>query len=304
MEIRRDRKVLDEKTLFTQNEITNMLNTARHPRDKCLISLIYETAGRAHEILSLTISDVRFTDYGADIRVPDKNKTGSREIPIIDSVQYIKAWLNIHPDSKPDNPLIVSFNRINHCGTLTYRGALMQLKEIADKAGIKKPGRWGFHLFRHTQLTNMAQQGYNESLIRDKAGWTKNSRMVEIYVHPTKNDLVNAMLAKRGMQSIPQPLGIQLMKECPQCHNQVPVDAQFCENCSKHLDLSPIVRRLLEENQQTQAQIVEHQQQNQEMLKQEMAKRDQEMEKMRQVMTEFQGFLEKGLLGELKKTKK
>ncbi|MFZ3167034.1 MAG: tyrosine-type recombinase/integrase [Candidatus Methanoperedens sp.] len=304
MEIRRDRKVLDEKTLFTQNEITNMLNTARHPRDKCLISLIYETAGRAHEILSLTISDVRFTDYGADIRVPDKTKTGSREIPIIDSVQYIKAWLNIHPDSKPDNPLIVSFNRINHCGTLTYRGALMQLKEIADKAGIKKPGRWGFHLFRHTQLTNMAQQGYNESLIRDKAGWTKNSRMVEIYVHPTKNDLVNAMLAKRGIQSIPQPLGIQLMKECPQCHNQVPVDAQFCENCSKHLDLSPIVRRLLEENQQTQAQIVENQQQNQEMLKQEMAKRDQEMEKMRQVMTEFQGFLEKGLSEELKKTKK
>lgn len=250
MEIKRDRKVLDEKILFTQDEITKMLEIARHPRDKCLISLIYETAGRAHEILSLTISDVRFTDYGADIRIPDKTKTGSREIPIIDSVPYIKAWLNIHPDPKPNNPLIVSFNRLNHCGRLTYRGALMQLKEIADKAGIKKPGRWGFHLFRHTQLSNMAAQGYNESLIRNKAGWTRNSRMVEIYVHSSKKDLINAMLAKRGMQSITQPLGIQVTKECPQCHRQIPIDAQYCETCSKHQDLSQVVKRQLEEHQQ------------------------------------------------------
>ncbi len=258
MEIRRNKKVLDEKLLFTQDEITKMLENARHPRDKCLISLIYETAGRAHEILNLTISDVRFTDYGADIRIPDKTKTVSREIPIIDSVPYIKSWLNIHPDPKPNNPLIVSFNRINRFGQLTYRGALMQLKEIADRAGINKPGRWGFHLFRHTQLSNMAAQGYNESLIRDKAGWARNSRMVEVYAHSSKKDLVNAMLAKRGMKAIPpQSLGIQLTKECSQCHKQIPIDAQFCENCSKHQDLSPVVKRMLEEHQHTIAKISE-----------------------------------------------
>ena len=60
-------------------------------------------SARPHEILNLKIKDIKFslTEGGiqyAEVRISG-GKTGSRTIPLIDSIPYLKEWLQEHPSS-------------------------------------------------------------------------------------------------------------------------------------------------------------------------------------------------------------
>jgi integrase len=55
----------------------------------------YDTGCRPHELLKLRIKDIVFKSVGnrqyAEITV--NGKTGSRQIPLIDSIPYVKDYL-------------------------------------------------------------------------------------------------------------------------------------------------------------------------------------------------------------------
>ncbi|MGN6822209.1 MAG: hypothetical protein ACTHJ7_05480 [Candidatus Nitrosocosmicus sp.] len=56
---------------------------------------------RPHEILNIKIKDIKFyiTEEGkqyAEVRITD-GKTGSRTVPLIDSIPFLKEWLLDHP---------------------------------------------------------------------------------------------------------------------------------------------------------------------------------------------------------------
>lgn len=257
IKIKKEKGKVNASDLITSAELEAMLKAAYHPRDKCYISLLSETGARPSELLALNIGDVQATDYGMEVRIPDKSegqergagcKTGYRSIPIIDSVGHVKMWLNQYPGgTAPERPLFVSFDRVKQFGRLGYRGIEYRVRHIAKAAGITR--RIHCYLFRHTMLTDMVKQSYNESIIRKKAGWSPSSKMIETYLHTTDDDVKNATLAKHGLRHIQQAApSINLTKECPTCHKQIPVDSQFCENCSKHQDLSPVVKQMITEN--------------------------------------------------------
>ncbi len=272
MEVKTQRRTLDDNKLLTADEIELMLKAAKHPRDRALIAMLTETGARITELLNLNIEDLIDTEYGMEIRIKDLegNKTGARKIPIIECVQHIKKYLNQYPKPSPEKPLFVSFKLNRQFNRLSYEGVYLNLKEIAKDAGIKK--KVHPHQFRHTQLTDMVRQGYNESIIRKKAGWVGDSRMISIYLHATDKDVETAMLAKHGLRQIQQASPqMTLTKECPQCHRSMPIDAQYCETCSKHQDLSPVVKRLLEENQENHRRITELERKGDEILKMVLA---------------------------------
>lgn len=76
--------------------------------------------------------------------------------------------------------------------------------------------------------------------------------MPAVYIHVGNKDVEQAQLAYYGKAVAQQHLSQSpLTKECPNCHKEMPIEAQYCENCSKHQELTPIVKRLLEEHQQT-----------------------------------------------------
>lgn len=257
IKIKKEKGKVTKADLITSEELKAMLNAAWHPRDKCYISLLSETGARPSELLALNIEDLQPTDYGMDIRIPEKSegqergagcKTGSRMIPIIDSVSHVKAWLNMYPGGAiPGRSLFINFDKVKQFQRLGYRGIEYRVRHIAKAAGITR--RIHCYLFRHTQLTDMVEQGYNESIIRKKAGWTPGSKMVETYLHLNDDDLKNATLAKHGLRHIQQASSsISLTRECAVCHKQIPIDSQYCENCSKHQDLSPVVKQMITEN--------------------------------------------------------
>lgn len=239
-----------EDDLLKSDEIKSMLEACTNPRESALISILSESAGRISEIMSLNINDLSNTDYGFKMRIRD-GKTGARDIALISSVPYITQWLNIHPLRKDNtSPLFVNQGSREHFERMTARQFRKILKTIAKDAGITR--RIHPHLFRHSTLTNMASDGMQESVLRRLAGWAGSSDMPEVYIHVGNKDVEQAQLAHHGKATAQRHLSQSpLTKECPNCHKDMPIEAQYCENCSKHQELTPVVKRLLEEHQQT-----------------------------------------------------
>jgi integrase len=81
-------------------------------RDKCYHVVARDTSCRPHEILKLRIKDIVFKISGncqyAQVLV--NGKTGSRPLPLIDSIPYVKDYLE-HGQPHPSNP-----NAIFICG--------------------------------------------------------------------------------------------------------------------------------------------------------------------------------------------
>ena len=68
-----------------------------------------------HEILNLKIKDIIFkitADNKQYAEVLVNGKTGTRHIPLIQSIPYIKEWLSNHPSrNNPNSPLFVRLSR-------------------------------------------------------------------------------------------------------------------------------------------------------------------------------------------------
>ena len=64
---------------------------------------------RPHEILKLKIKDIVFKTSGnnqyAEVLV--SGKTGSRHIPLINSIPYVKDWLDEHPQNGNRNSALI-----------------------------------------------------------------------------------------------------------------------------------------------------------------------------------------------------
>lgn len=239
-----------EDDLLTSDEIKKMFEACKNPRESALISILSESACRISEALNLNINDLSKTDYGFKMRIRE-GKTGSRDIALISSVPHIMQWLNIHPLRNDENaPLFVNIGTRAHHERMIGTGARKQIREIAKNAGITR--RVHPHLFRHSTLTSLAGDGMQESILRKLAGWSGSSDMPEVYIHIGNKDVEQAQLARHGKATALNHLSNSpLTKECPNCHKDMPIEAQYCDNCSKHQELTPVVKRLLEEHQQT-----------------------------------------------------
>ena len=68
-----------------------------------------DTACRPHEILGIKVKDVVFKMAGdrqyAEVLV--NGKTGSRTIPLINSIPYVKDWIDSHPQRTNPNAYLI-----------------------------------------------------------------------------------------------------------------------------------------------------------------------------------------------------
>ncbi|RLG52232.1 MAG: hypothetical protein DRO00_05945 [Thermoproteota archaeon] len=209
--------------ILSPEEIKALIKGCRNTKSKAIIALLYESAIRAGELCSLRIKDLEFTDYGIRIRI--RGKTGERVIPLHDSVPYLRAWLQIHPDPKPESWLFPGRNGVKMSG----KAVVTLVKRAGERAGIK---RIHPHMLRHTRLTELAKK-LTEQELKLFAGWTRDSRMASIYVHLSGRDVENAVLGKvLGMKEIKEEEERALEpRVCPECGFLNPSDSMFCLKC-------------------------------------------------------------------------
>ncbi|HIE32274.1 MAG TPA: hypothetical protein EYP67_07875 [Methanosarcinales archaeon] len=237
--VRKQRKIPTD--LITPDDVKALIDAADHPRDRALVALIYESACRVGEIMTLDVKDLTFDQYGAVIVVD--GKTGMCRVQLIMTSPYLSQWIDQHPLHDRTAPLFVSFANSNYGARMSEDGVRSTLKTLAKRAGIEKhvyP-----HLFRHSHLTELAGD-FTEQQLKIIAGWAGDSRMVAIYVHLSGTDVDKKMLEKVGLldREESEDAGDALKpKNCPRCRETNPATAQLSEHsqnqflqCSDRID--------------------------------------------------------------------
>ena len=253
---RKEKSIYKPSDMWTADDDLLFLQHCPSKRVRCYHAIARDSSCRPHEILKLKIKDVVFKMVGdkqyAEITV--NGKTGQRHIPLIDSIPYLKDYLDDHPfRTNPNSPLICgegkSFGRFVTVRTLErwYRIYKNQyfprlLKDprvnpeiknsIADL--LKKP--WNPYIFRHSALTAKSKI-LKESVLRQHAGWQPGSNMHLKYVHYFGNESSESILEAYGLTPKSEQVDKLRPKACPNCSEPNKVDSKFCAKCRMVLTL-------------------------------------------------------------------
>lgn len=230
---KKEQKIRDK--LVTHDEFTKLLNGTSSVRTRALIAVTYESGCRKGEIFTLRLKDIVRRENHWAIRV--EGKTGVRTVPIVSSIPYVKAWLQLHPDRENENQYLFVNNRGSEIKPLHPNGFNTTLSKLSKKLRLR---RIHPHMLRHTRLTNLAEEGLGEFQMKSFAGWTADSNMAAKYIHLTGTSHVNAVLETQGIdsengeQTKPEPF-LKLV-ECPNCGRGVDDSMVVCPYCQFILD--------------------------------------------------------------------
>ncbi|HET7147517.1 MAG TPA: hypothetical protein VFI73_03375 [Candidatus Nitrosopolaris sp.] len=251
---RKEKSIYKPTDLWTPDDDSLFLKYCSNPRDRCYHAMSRDSAARPHELLKLKIKDVVFKltpDKRQYAEILVNGKTGTRHIPLIDSIPYIKDWISQHPQGGNSNSILFcgfgkSFNRSIHERTLAkiyenYKNKFFprlldnnnpnvppedkqKIREL-----LKKP--WNPYIRRHSALTEKSTI-LKEHTLRQFAGWSPGSNMHLKYLHYFGNESNDSILEAYGIISKDKQLSESLRpKQCPNCSEPNKPDSRFCPKC-------------------------------------------------------------------------
>jgi hypothetical protein len=251
---RREVSCYKPSDLWSQEDDLLFLKWVTNERDRCYHTMARDLSARPHEILNLKIKDIMFktVDNGrqyAEVLV--NGKTGSRHIPLIQSIPYIKDWLSNHPSrNNPKSPLFVSLGSHSMGRKQLTRNGLYQIYQYykeeffpklledptvsnEDKEKIKglllKP--FNPYIRRHSALTEKSTK-LKSNTLNQHAGWSMNSNMAQKYIHYFGNESSESLLEAYGIVTKNNvPIDTLNPKICPNCSEGNTQDAKFCSKC-------------------------------------------------------------------------
>lgn len=275
---RKEVSIYKPSDLWTLEDDLLFLKWCPSKRDRCYHAISRDLSARPHEILDLKIKDILIKQAGnkqyAEVLV--NGKTGTRHLPLIDSLPYVKEWLDNHPQRNNKNAyFICTMYRANVGGRLTvdslchiytsqyqkrYFPMLIKDPTIPKEykyqieALLRKP--WNPYIRRHSALTEKSKF-LKESTLRQHAGWSSRSQMQLKYVHYFGNESNNSILQEYGiLPKNSQEADVLRPKHCPNCNEPNRPDQKFCVKCKLVLSIEAF-QDTLEEQRKKDNQIQE-----------------------------------------------
>ncbi len=218
--------------VLEKGEVLQLIEGAKHPRDKAVIALLYDCGLRIGELASITFKDLVFNDYGGKARV--RGKTGERLVPFVMAGPYIKNWIQMHPNPIPTESLFVGIGYKNDGKTLYYESYKNILKKAIKRSGIEK--KVTPHILRHTRATHLASK-LTESEMCHYLGWQLGSDMPKVYVHLSGRDIDSAIYTKVYGLKIDDGNKEDSIKPipCPRCKENCGPSSEYCYRCGMPL---------------------------------------------------------------------
>ena len=202
---RREISIYNPEDLWTEEDDLLFLKDCPSKRLKAYHTVSRDTSARPHEILKLKIRNIQFKTSGtyqyAEATLPS-GKTGTRHVPIINSIPFVKDYLD-HEHPQPNNkeaPFICGISRSlgKHLCPVSLTNIYTDYKKeyfpslllnpnvpAEDKEKIKELLRKPFNPYirRHTALSQKAKNSKISPILDQHAGWVQGSRMRAKYVH-------------------------------------------------------------------------------------------------------------------------
>jgi integrase len=301
---RKEQSIYRPSDLWTTEDDLLFLKFCPSKRMKCFHAVSRDTSCRPHELLKLRIKDIVFKSASGNRQYAEvlvNGKTGSRHIPLIDSLPYIKDYID-HEHPFPSNPNAIllcgigkSLGRAIQVATL-YRiysiyktelfPKLLQNPNVAEedkqkiKELLKKP--WNPYIRRHSALTEKSSF-LKEHILRQHAGWSPRSQMHLKYLHYFGNESSDSILEAYGIITNDKVQSDALRsKDCPNCNEPNKLDSKFCAKCRMVLTYDAY-SETLEKQEEKELEV--------QKLKE---KQEKDMKQMREEMeTKFQQILAK-----------
>jgi len=248
---RREKSIYKPSDLWTPEDDLLFLKFCHSKRDKCYHAISRDLSARPHEILKLKIKDIAFKSIGNSqyVEVVVNGKTGTRPILLINSIPYLKDYLDHeHPmPSNPNSPLICGIGKSlgKHISSIGIAKVYSKYKrEIfpkllespnvlpEDKQKIvellKKP--FNPYIRRHSALTEKSMI-LKEHVLRQHAGWSAASQMHLKYLHYFGNESNESLLEAYGLVDHGTQINQLKPKQCPNCNQPNKIDSKFCAKC-------------------------------------------------------------------------
>lgn len=240
LKVKRAGPVKTPSDCLDQEEIKSLINATENYRDRFLIHGLYESALRKSEYMNLKIKDIELYSNFAEIKSVN-GKTGFRKmkIPLITSFPDLVSMLNHHPYREdPESPLFVNIDHPDRgLGPYGLNDSLLKYKKkISLNKGVYP------HIFRHSRLTHLGEQGFTEMELRLFAGWTDSSPMASHYVHSRGKAVQNKILSKNGIETESNEKDKIIQKKlepvhCLRCGLINSAGSKYCRDCGAIIDL-------------------------------------------------------------------
>lgn len=217
--------------LLTPQEVQAMVKACTTSRARAMILALYEGGFRIGEIAQLKWGDLKVDSKGIAVNLDFK--TGMpRYIRLVMSKKYIAEWRADYP--QPVTPESLLF--LNEYGEpITYAAAAKQIRRAARRAGINK--RITPHLFRHSRITHLLQEGMKESTLKMMMWGSVATDMLRTYAHLTGSDIDSEISRIYGLESGPAATMHEKLEPivCPACHLVNPPGEEYCRDCMEPL---------------------------------------------------------------------
>ena len=216
--------------ILTPAEVNSIIQSCTMSSDRAFFGLLYEGGFRVGEISQMKWGNVKFDAKGVVINV--NFKTGiPRYIRIVMMAEYLKVWRADYPGIAEGDSLVF----INKSGEpFIYNTIVKRLKRVLKRTGIKK--HVTPHIFRHSRITHMINDGAKESVIKMMMWGSINTMMFKTYAHLTGNDIDSEISRLYGLEEVKKTEAQITPRQCPHCAHINPPLAGWCYACGESLD--------------------------------------------------------------------
>ncbi len=252
--------------MLTDDEFQRMLLSIKNSRDRAMVTVLFESAMRPNELLSLKWADVKTDEKGAILNTA--GKTGHpRYIRLIRSAEFLKAWKNDYPEQITNNsPVFVALDKQPY-----HTMSQGTLKKIIHKAGECLGGkRVHPYLLRHSRVTELMAKGVPDSVIKLQCWGSLSSPMLGTYGHLSNEQQDDFLMAAEGVtnQRVLKTDSALKPSTCPACGVSNQAGLVYCGSCGSVLDAIEY-QKVLEAGSNSQKKITE--------LEEKMAKMNEMM---------------------------
>jgi len=223
---------IDYGSILNDSDIQVVLEKGcKNVKQRAFIALLHEGGFRLGEFLNIRIKDIEVKKDRILVQVD--GKTGSRRVPLVQSMGAVVRWLEEHPfKNDPHSFLWIGDNPTIGKEPLICHGAKKLILRCFNRAGQKK--RRNPHWFRHSRATINAQF-MTEAMLCRFFGWSIGSRQVRRYVHADIKQVEEVVMTRYGIE-MKEELKHSVL-QCSSCSLPNRSDAKFCDRCGKALSL-------------------------------------------------------------------